>query len=155
MNESPTELTLLKETRSINELVSSAVTAITDGHVDPITAHINLSRMAASIKLVMDTPQVRDITLRELAKYGKKQSFGDCTLEECEAGVKYDYSLCGDSELAELENQRFALDAKIKARQQVLKHLPIQGMVNPNTGEVILPPSKSSKTIIKTIFKKN
>ena len=98
---------------------------------------------------------MRDITLRELAKYGKKQSFGDCTLEECEAGVKYDYSECNDSELEALEKQRHELDIKIKQRQATLKSLPFGGLCNPDTGEMIYPPAKSSKTTIKTTFKKD
>ncbi len=148
------DIVLLRETQSIVELANKAITAIVGGDIDPITAHINLSRMEAAIAKVKADERVKDITLRELAKYGKKQSFGDCTLEEVEAGVKYDYSMCGDDELAELENQRYMLDAKIKARQQFLKHIPISGMANPDTGEVIYPPAKSSKTIIKTTFKK-
>lgn len=146
---------LLRETQTIAQLSQQAINAITEGVIDPITAHINLSRMEAAIKQVKDNTQVKDITLRELAKYGKKQSFGDCTLEEVEAGVKYDYSECGDSTLAELEDMKAKIDAQIKERQQMLKCIPVSGMVSPDTGEVVYPPAKSSKTTIKTTFKKS
>lgn len=146
---------LLRETQTIAQLSQQAINAITEGVIDPITAHINLSRMEAAIKQVKDNGQVKDITLRELAKYGKKQSFGDCTLEEVEAGVKYDYSGCNDSTLAELEDMKARIDAQIKERQQMLKCIPISGMVSPDTGEVVYPPAKSSKTTIKTTFKKS
>lgn len=145
---------LLRETQTIAQLSQQAINAITEGVIDPITAHINLSRMEAAIKLVKDNVQVKDITLRELAKYGKKQAFGDCTLEEAEAGVKYDYSECGDSTLAELESLKRDVEIKIKSRQEMLKHIPLSGMADPETGEVILPPVRTSKTIIKTTFKK-
>ena len=146
---------LLRETQTIAQLSQQAINAITEGVIDPITAHINLSRMEAAIKQVKDNGQVKDITLRELAKYGKKQSFGDCTLEEVEAGVKYDYSACNDSTLTELEEMKAKIDAQIKERQQMLKCIPISGMVSPDTGEVVYPPAKSSKTTIKTTFKKS
>lgn len=146
---------LLRETQTIAQLSQQAINAITEGVIDPITAHINLSRMEAAIKQVKDNGQVKDITLRELAKYGKKQAFGDCTLEEVEAGVKYDYSACNDSTLAELEEMKAKIDAQIKERQQMLKCIPISGMVSPDTGEVVYPPAKSSKTTIKTTFKKS
>lgn len=146
---------LLRETQTIAQLSQQAINAITEGVIDPITAHINLSRMEAAIKQVKDNGQVKDITLRELAKYGKKQSFGDCTLEEIEAGVKYDYSGCNDSALAELEDMKAKIDAQIKERQQMLKCIPASGMVSPDTGEVVYPPAKSSKTTIKTTFKKS
>lgn len=145
---------LLRETQTIAQLSQQAINAITEGVIDPITAHINLSRMEAAIKQVKDNTQVKDITLRELAKYGKKQSFGDCTLEEVEAGVKYDYSGCNDSTLAELEDMKAKIDAQIKERQQMLKCIPVSGMISPDTGEVVYPPAKSSKTTIKTTFKK-
>lgn len=146
---------LLRETQTIAQLSQQAINAITEGVIDPITAHINLSRMEAAIKQVKDNGQVKDITLRELAKYGKKQSFGDCTLEEVEAGVKYDYSGCNDSTLAELEDMKAKIDAQIKERQQMLKSIPVSGMISPDTGEVVYPPAKSSKTTIKTTFKKS
>lgn len=146
---------LLRETQTIAQLSQQAINAITEGVIDPITAHINLSRMEAAIKQVKDNGQVKEITLRELAKYGKKQSFGDCTLEEIEAGVKYDYSGCNDSTLAELEDMKAKIDAQIKERQQMLKCIPVSGMVSPDTGEVVYPPAKSSKTTIKTTFKKS
>lgn len=146
---------LLRETQTIAQLSQQAINAITEGVIDPITAHINLSRMEAAIKQVKDNGQVKEITLRELAKYGKKQTFGDCTLEEVEAGVKYDYSGCNDSTLAELEDMKAKIDAQIKERQQMLKCIPVSGMVSPDTGEVVYPPAKSSKTTIKTTFKKS
>lgn len=146
---------LLRETRSVAELANNAISAIADGNVDPITAHINLSRMEAAIQQVKADDRVKDITLRELAKYGKKQTFGDCTLEECEAGVRYDYSMCNDDELAELEAMKREIEQRIKSRQATLKALPISGLADPNTGTMIYPPAKSSKTTIKTTFKKS
>ena len=148
------DVILLRETKTIAELSNSAIHAITEGVVDPITAHINLCRIEAAIKRVKEDAQVRDITLTELSKYGNKHTFGDCTLEETEAGVKYDYSECGDSTLAELESLKRDVEIKIKARQEMLKHMPLSGMADPDTGEVILPPVRTSKTIIKTTLKK-
>ena len=145
---------LLRETASVAVLANTAIQAVIEGEIDPITAHINISKMENAIKAFKANDQVRDITLRELAKYGKKQTFGDCTLEEVEAGVKYDYSACGDSELAELYKMRLMLDESIKQREAFLKTIPIKGIVNPETGELVYPPAKSSKTTIKTTFKK-
>lgn len=145
---------LLRETASVAVLANTAISAVIEGEIDPITAHINISKMENAIKAFKANDQVRDITLRELAKYGKKQTFGDCTLEEVEAGVKYDYSACGDSELAELYKMRLMLDESIKQREAFLKTIPIAGIVIAETGELVYPPSKTSKTTIKTTFKK-
>lgn len=145
---------LLRETASVAVLANTAISAVIEGEIDPITAHINISKMENAIKAFKANDQVRDITLRELSKYGKKQTFGDCTLEEVEAGVKYDYSACGDSELAELYKMRLMLDESIKQREAFLKTIPIAGIVIAETGELVYPPAKTSKTTIKTTFKK-
>lgn len=145
---------LLRETASVAVLANTAISAVIEGEIDPITAHINISKMENAIKAFKANDQVRDITLRELSKYGKKQTFGDCTLEEVEAGVKYDYSACGDSELAELYKMRQTLDESIKQREAFLKNIPIAGIVIAETGELVYHPAKSSKTTIKTTFKK-
>lgn len=135
-------------------MVEKAIQAVVDGEIDPITAHINVSRMEAAIKAYKDNAQVRAITLNELGKYGKRQAFGDCTLEMKEGGVKYDFSQCGDSQLMEMYATRDALLADIKDREAMLKALPLSGVALPDTGEVVYPPAKSSKTIITTTFKK-
>lgn len=148
------DIQLLRETATPAVLAQNAIQAVVDGEIDPITAHINVSKMEQAIKTFKADDRVRDITLRELSRYGKKQSFADCMLEEAEAGIRYDYSKCGDSRLEELYAMRQALDADIKEREAFLKSIPLSGVALPETGEVVYPPAKTSKTIIRTTFKK-
>lgn len=148
------DVQLLREVATPAALAANAIKAVVDGEIDPIIAHINICKMEAAIKEFKANEQVRDITLRELAKYGKRQSFGDCTLEEVESGVRYDYTRCNDSTLEELYSMRQALDEDIKEREAFLKKLPPRGLADPNTGELLYRPAKSSKTTIKTTFKK-
>ena len=140
--------------KSAAEMAEMAVSAVVNGDIDPIKAHISVSRMEAAIKLYKDNEDVRRITLDELAKYGKTATFGDCKLEEAETGVRYDYSGCGDSKLAALYDKLEALKAEIKSREDMLKYLQPGEDVDPNTGEFMYPPVKSSRTSIKTTFKK-
>lgn len=149
-----TNIQLLREVATPNELATNAIRAIVEGEVDPLVAYMNVSKVELAIKTFKADERVRDITLRELGKYGKKQSFGDCTLEEAEAGVRYDYSMCDDSRLEELYRLRQSLDEEIKQRETFLKSVPLSGVALPDTGEVVYPPAKSSKTIIRTTFKK-
>lgn len=151
--ESTSNVVLIRETASVSELADQAISAVVDGVVDPITAWINISRMEAAIKRFKDNTQVRDISLRELSKYGKKHKFGDCVLEEYEAGTRYDYSMCGDPKLSDMYATRDTMLADIKDREAMLKNLPQSGMVDPETGEIIYPPAKSSRTTIKVTFK--
>lgn len=148
------QIILLRETASVSELANRAIYAVINGDVDPITAHINICRMEAAIKAYKEDEHVRDITLQELSKHGKSHQFGDCRLEEAEAGVKYDFSMCGDSTLSNMYANKHAIEANIKEREAMLKALPSTGMADPTTGEVIFPPARTSRTIIKTTFKK-
>lgn len=148
------QVMLLRESTPVAELAARAISSVVNGEVDPITAHINISRMEAAIKLFKENTYVRDITLRELAKYGKSHQFGDCRLEECESGVKYDYSMCGDSRLNDMYKTLEALKMDIKEREMMLRNMPVSGLADPDTGEVLFPPARSSKTTIKTTFKK-
>ena len=145
---------LLLNTKSAAEMAEMAVSAVVNGDIDPIKVHINVSRIEAAIKIYKDNEDVRRITIDELAKYGKTATFGDCKLEEAETGVRYDYSVCGDSKLAELYDRMNQLKAEIKGREDMLKHLQPQGAADPDTGEIMYPPVKYSKTTIKTTFKK-
>ena len=47
-----------------------------------------------------------------------------------------------------------AVKADIREREAMLKSLPASGMADPETGEMVYPPARSSRTIIKTTFKK-
>lgn len=140
--------------KSAEEMAEMVVSAVVNGDIDPITAHIAVSRMEAAIKLYRDNEDVRRITLDELDKYGKAATFGDCRLEKAETGVRCDYSGCGDSKLAAMYETLEALKADIKAREEMLKHLQPQGAADPETGEIMYPPARSSKTTIRTTFKK-
>lgn len=136
------------------DIAKSAIEAVVEGWVDPIVAYTNISKMEAAIATFKKDDKVKEITMREIEKYPKNHTWGDVKLEIVEAGVKYDYSECGDSQLAELYRMRQALDADIKEREAFLKSVPISGVAIPDTGEMVYPPEKTSKTTIKTTIKK-
>lgn len=146
-------VTFFTDTKHPKELANNAISLVINGKIDPLQAYISMRRIESAIEIFKNDTQVMDITMRELSKYGKKQSFGDCVLEESESGVKYDYSTCGDDTLLDLYDNMAKLKEKIKDREKMLKSLPSSGMADPETGALLLPPAKSSKTIIKTTFK--
>ena len=55
---------LLCETASVSELTSRAVRAVVNGDIDPITAHINISRMEAAIKAFKDNVRISLLNTR-------------------------------------------------------------------------------------------
>lgn len=145
---------IIQDTRSVSDIVESAVSNIVEGNIDPMQAYAVLTTFERAIAKIKDNMQVRDICLRELSKYGKQgATIGDLVFTEAEAGVKYDYSNCGSSEYAELQEAKAGIDSRLKEIEKALKAMPISGMANPETGEMWYPPVKTSKTIIKATTK--
>lgn len=146
---------IIQDTRSVADIVASVRTNIIEGNINPMDAYAVLTSLAMAIEQVKNDPQVRDICLRELSKYGKQgATIGEFTFTEAEAGVKYDYSQCGCSEYEELQESRTQIDNRLKEIEKALKVMPISGMADPETGEIWYPPVKSSKTIIKATKKR-
>lgn len=145
---------IIQDTRSVSDIVESAVSNIVEGNIDPMQAYAVLTTFERAIANIKDNKQVRDICLRELSKYGKQgATIGDLVFTEAEAGVKYDYSNCGSSEYAELQEAKAGIDSRLKEIEKALKAMPISGMADPETGEMWYPPTKTSKTIIKATTK--
>lgn len=150
-----TEVQLIQDTRPVADIVAGAVFNIVEGNVDPMQAYAFLTRYERAIAEIKDNPRVREVMLKEIAKYGKDgATIGDLVMTQAEAGVKYDYSGCGCSEYEELVQKRSQIDAEIKQLEKCLKAMPVSGMADTNSGEIWFPPVKTSKTIIKTTTKK-
>jgi hypothetical protein len=116
----------------------------------------NLAKMDLLIKEIKDNSNYKDYILNEVSKYGKSHVTASGTkLEVAEVGTKYDYSLTGDVELKELEEQKAIIEFKIKERQTFLKALkrPMEVLF---ADELITlhPPAKTSTTSIKTTISK-
>lgn len=144
---------------SVAEMVANAKNVVLSGDIDPLTAYINIQKMAKAIEEYGKDKDIRRVTLEALELYGKKTvKRGDATLEITETGTRYDYSTTGDARIAELYELKKALDADIKEREQYLKSLPSSGVqvIDPDTGEVstLYPPCKTSTTWIRTTFAK-
>ena len=144
---------IIKAPISIPEAIQKTKAYILSGEVDPLEMWADMSRYEKIFKAGKDDPQVKDYALRELSKYGSGHQLHDCKLEESEAGVKYDYSVCGNSTLTELYEARAELDQQIKERETMLRNLA-GGMFDPITGEELRRPIKTSKTTIKVTFNK-
>lgn len=143
---------LLRVEATPASLAASAIEAVIEGHIDPLIAYANVTKMERAIEAFKGDERVRDMVMERVTRDGKV-TLGDTLLEVVESGVRYDFSECGDDELNELMRLRADLDNAIKERQKMLRSLPISGMADPNTGAMVYPPSRTSKTTIKTTIK--
>lgn len=164
-------LSLFETTKAQRQsFVSGVVQAMANGEVDPLKIHLQVKCMEKIIESLTSTDEkknkdgielakmYRRLTLEAAEKYGAREfEFMNSKIKIGETGTKYDYSQCGDPELAVWQSHALELAEKIKARQSLLQTVPAKGMIITveETGETatVYPPSKSSTTNIVVTLK--
>lgn len=145
-----------KEQRT--SFVMNVIDQIQMGAVDPLKVHLHVKMMEEIIKQLNANSIYKSSILEAAEKYGEKSfQFNNAKVEIKEVGVKYDFSKTGDITLEELYQQQGTLEAKIKARETMLKSVDEKGMslVDQESGEtfMVYPPAKSSTTSIAITLK--
>ena len=135
-----------KDKADLELKISQISDLIIDGYMNPIECEISLKKfeeLAAGVR-----KKVRDNLLLELDKYTGKTitAFGADITKSSRSTL--DYSTCNDFELQELQIEADKLNAKVKARQEMLKNIVPMSVVNPETGEYLNPPSKKTTEVI-------
>ncbi len=144
----------VKFEKPVSYYVDQVVKSIQDGEQNPLDVHLSRVKMEKILKGINDNPDIQDAVMKEFEKYGERiVEYKGALLQQQEAGVKYDFSGCGDPVMDEYLRQLDDLKLKMKEREKFLKNIPVSGIVDPETGSFIYPPSKSSKTTIKTTLK--
>jgi len=137
------KLSLPLNKSGIEEISQQMVNSVNDGNEDPIHSILQLR----AFKLLLDNIEkgIKATVIEDVEKYGKE---GHKNITIREAGVKYDYSNCNCSEWNENNVKIKELQEANKKIEAMLKALPVSGMANTDTGEIMYPPSKSSTTSI-------
>lgn len=134
--------------------VAEIVRSVTEGEANPLDVQIATVKMGKILKGIRDSVDVRDALIREFERYGtRKVSYKGAEFRKTDAGVRYDYSACGDSVMDGLLKQRDELETRIRERAEFLKRIPGSGTADPETGGMIYPPARLAKETIKTILK--
>lgn len=134
------------------------IDAMREGQADPLKVHLQVKCMEDIIKQLNANKLYQDEILNAASTYGQKSfEYNNSKVEIKETGVKYDFSQCGDLDLQLLYEEQAIIDAKVKAREAMLKTVPQSGMtlLVEETGEAITvyPPSKQSKTGVAITLK--
>lgn len=93
----------------------------------------------------------------EVERFGKGFATSSGTkIELAEVGTKYDFSLCNDNGLIQLEAELEMIERKLKDRKEFLKTIPLSGMELLIGDEIVkvYPPSKTSTSSIKCTIAK-
>jgi hypothetical protein len=127
----------------VKNFVQISKEMIMSGYIDALSVAVMLKGWETAIETLRKDPQIEEMILREVEKYGKSTTYNGCTLTIKQVGTKYDYSDCNDSVLEHAQAQIDTWTQVAKDRQTMLKTLK-DTVANPDTGEVMYPPKKSS-----------
>lgn len=149
-------LSLLETTKEQREsFVRSIVSALDEGTADPLKVHLQVKNTEDLIKQITSDEKYREFLLNEAFKYGKSFEQYNAKFQVKETGTRYDYSVCGDSEIMQLEEQAANIAEKLKARQKFLQSVPALGLEILQGDELITiyPPIKTSTTSVTVTLK--
>ncbi|HTM92222.1 MAG TPA: hypothetical protein VL095_07385 [Flavisolibacter sp.] len=139
--------------KQIAELADQSVSSVLEqGNVFEVAEA--LAAMEEFVKNVRKDERFVDFLRDELTKHrGRLTTNSGAKIEICEAGVSYDYS--GNGEWRELEQQIKMLTDQRKAVEEKLRKLgPGRMAVDPETGEVLEGPLKTSKSTYRITLSK-
>jgi hypothetical protein len=139
--------------KQIAELADQSVSnVLEEGNVFQVAEA--LAAMEEFVKNVRKDERFVQFLRDELAKHhGRLVTTSGAKVELCEAGVSYDYS--NNGEWRELDEQIKLLTEQRKAVEEKLRTVaPGRMAVDPETGEVIEAPMKSSKSTYRITLSK-
>jgi hypothetical protein len=126
--------------------VADVVENLREGHANPLRVHLQVKCMEELVKALKDHPQYKAMLADEAGKYPKKFEFGNAVFEQRAGAGKWDFSGCNDDVYANALQKQAALTEQIKKHEEMLKHLPAEGIETISEfGELkrIYPPTKS------------
>jgi hypothetical protein len=144
-----------KEERTV--VVREIFQELLEGRINPMELHIRMKCLEEVVKQLTSMPAYKAIILDDAEKHGKSFQYHNAKVDIREVGVKYDYTGCGSSALAELYRKQEAINYAIKEFEAYLRPLPTSGLqvLNQSTGEVEThyPPAKTSTTSVAVTLK--
>lgn len=137
----------------ITSFIQAAKNEILSGQYNPIKVEVQLKIMEELISGLRKDAEIRNQLLTELDKYQEKTIaiYGTDITKSSRSTL--DYSTCNDSVLQDLQIEADEINAKVKARQEMLKNVVPMSVVNPETGEYLNPPSKKVTEVISIKIK--
>jgi hypothetical protein len=114
-----------------------------------------LGKLKIIEKLVKDVLEDNEVKKRFLAdrlRYSEKEivKYNGIDFTIREVGVKFDYNASGDAKWMDLDKKIKELTEVRKEREKLLQNLPIEGLVDPDNGNYITRPPKTSETMVIT-----
>lgn len=155
-----------KEQRKI--FIAEVVQNMREGNADPLKVHLQVKAMEEIITGLTSTDEkknknfalaidYKNMLLEAAEKHGKKFTLHNAEFSIKEVGTVYDWTKCEDPELNAMLLAMDELKEKIKAKQDFLKTLSVEGLMitKEESGDTfkVYPPAKSSTTSVAVSLK--
>lgn len=134
-----------KNKADIAECAQTIKDEILNGTVDVIAADLFLKKIEELVKAVREDREVKKVVLNELERYTEKTvKIHGCEITKVSRS-NWQYDLCNDIELQELEAVKKDADEQIKARQKMLQSMVKEHVIVTPDGsiETMYPASKT------------
>jgi len=140
------QFTYLPATKAEREtFVQMCVDEITSGARNPLQLEIMLKNLEETVNAIRKHPEVKEAIQAEAEKFTEKtfKVYG-CSVTKANR-TSYDFTQCQDSTWERLNSQKQSISEQLKDRENFLKAIkPGMSVADPDTGEVIYPPSWTS-----------
>jgi hypothetical protein len=151
----PQKIFILPETREdIKSFIEAAKIAIIGGEQDPLRVLMKIKTLESIADALKKDNEIAELIDMEASKYPENtiEIYG-CKFQKQER-KNYDFSECGDTQLNLMYMQKAQIDALVKGRENWLKSLS-KPTPDIETGEIIIPPTHTSKSILAVTLPKN
>ena len=132
---------------NINSFAEKMIYEIKESIINPLEAYAQIKILETAFDKVKK--ETSDIIQDEVSKLNKGEKYYGFEWQVIEAGIKYDYSECGHSELNQINKDIETLTERKKAIENALKGANRVTIIDEITGEVCNMPVKRCTTTIK------
>ena len=142
-----TKLSQFPATRQeVRHYFDEAKDSILAGDVPPLKFAVQIKAFEELVKKLRGDKDIRSLIIEEVQKNGKEAEYSGSVIRVSETGVGYDYTVCGSSRWEQLDAQIKRLTEEKKELEKFLQVLPEGGAADPETGEILSRPVKTSTT---------
>ena len=147
-------LVIPKSKNDVAVIKASLKDMFLSGNNPPLEVFARLKAASEAIEDTLKDKEVKETVLSEADNYREKTfEVHGASWTKKMAGVRYDYSVCGDPVYDSLAFEKKVLEDQLKQRETFLKSIPDNGEVitDQDTGETkhIYPPAKSGSEIVQ------
>lgn len=127
---------------------------IEEGYTNPLEFAVRAKMLIEALQQTLSN--TKELAMEEHSKHGKRAEVFGAEVQQIEAGIKYDYTVCNDPILEELQKLHEESSRQLKNRELFLKALREPCTIITTDGEIVTinPPIKRSTTTLKVTLTK-